>query len=107
MAGSTATQRREREKLGTALSKQERDESMQCESRALSRIVVISRLIDRGFESLAKVAVGVQTPSLAQDIMHMTGNMNVATATACAKERGFRKKSFKNRRLSGNEKQWQ
>lgn len=80
----TATQRRDRERLGAALSQRERDESMQRESTALARIVVISRLLDRGSAALGKLSIGVQIPSLAEDIAAMTG-MDITAAAACAK----------------------
>ena len=80
----TTLDRQKRERLGRALSESERNESMSRESRALARIVVISRLFGRGSSALRKLSVGLQIPTLSSDIMAMT-SMDLLTATACAK----------------------
>lgn len=80
----TALDRQKREQEGKSLSAKERQESMQRESTALARIVVLSRLIGRGAEALRKLQVGMQVPQLAKDLMVMSG-LDLASATATAK----------------------
>ena len=80
----SALDRTTREREGKALSQRERAESMQRESIALARIVVLSRLIGRGAEALRKLQMGMQVPQLAKDLMVMSG-LDLASATSTAK----------------------
>ena len=61
--------RQQRIASGKQLSLQERQESMQRESAALSRIAVLSRLLVCDVDAMAKLQVGAQTPDFAKDIM--------------------------------------
>ena len=80
----SATQRKQRLADGTAMSEQQRRDSMQRESIALSRIAVLSRMIACGVDSLAKLQLSTETPQLAKDIMAMSG-MDITSATSAAK----------------------
>ena len=80
----SATTRKQRLAEGKAMSEQQRQESMKRESRALSRIAVLSRLIACGVDSLAKLQVSTETPHFAKEIMAMSG-MDLAAATSAAK----------------------
>ena len=81
--GSAAT-RRQRLADGAAMSAQQRQDSMQRESTALSRIAVLSRMIACGVDSLSKLQLSTETPQLAKDIAAMSG-MDLSAATSAAK----------------------
>ena len=80
----SATTRKQRLAEGSAMSEQQRQDSMKRESRALSRIAVLSRLIACGVDSLAKLQVSTETPRFAKDLMAMSG-MDLSAATSAAK----------------------
>ena len=80
----SATDRVNRVSRGAQLSKEDREESLSRESRALARIAVLSCMIDRGSSALGKLQVGLQVPSLAEHIASMSG-IDAAAATAAAK----------------------